>query len=193
MDEHRPGSPNAPVGQNVELTPEPETILGESGFEAALVDALRQELAAAGVRAVITHGFGLDIAVFMALPDGTRARFIEAKCFSPAAGRVGVGDQRGGGNQIEVLLRAPDELAIMDGAIRWALVDNARPRMSARFVVFDCATALAAASGGIARGKQNNLRLSAFSRAYVTWDEMIRTLMNFLLAPAPGPRFGGVQ
>jgi hypothetical protein len=160
---------------------EPDGVEDESAFEAALVAAIRQRLAAAGVEFVVTHGFGLDIAVFMRHPSGTRARFIEAKCFSAAAGRIGFGDASGGGTQVEILLRPDHELAILDGAIRWVLMDTIRPHGSPRYVLFDCVAARAAASGRVARGKQNNFRLTAFSREYVTWGELLDRVSWFLV------------
>lgn len=65
---------------------EPELIEDESAFEVALVAAMRQRLAAAGVECVVTHGFGLDIAVFMRHPSG-----------QPRAVHRGQVLQRGGG------------------------------------------------------------------------------------------------
>lgn len=161
---------------------EPELVENECAFEAALVAAIRKRLVASGVECVIIHGFGLDIGVFMRRPSGTLARFIEAKCFSAAAGRIGFGNGTGSGTQVEVLLRSDSELAILDGAIRWVLMDTIRPHGSPRYAVFDCAKAQSAAAGGVARGKQNNFRVTAFSRDYVTWGALLDQIIGFLVA-----------
>jgi hypothetical protein len=160
---------------------EPDFVEDESAFEAALVAALRQRLVAAGIECALTHGFGLDIAVFMRHPSGTRARFIEAKCFSAAAGRIGFGNGGGTGTQVDLLLRPDNELAILNGAIRWVLMDAIRQHGSARYVLFDCMAARAAASGRVARGKQNNFRVTAFSRDYVTWGVLLDRVTEFLV------------
>ncbi|WP_242343602.1 MULTISPECIES: hypothetical protein [Anaeromyxobacter] len=154
----------------------------EKAFEAALVATIRLRLKQTGVDASVLPKFGLDIAVFMRHATGTRVRFLEAKCFSAAAGRIGIGNDAGGGTQVEMLLRPSEELAVISGAVRWVLLDTTRPRGSARYAMFDCAELRSAASGGaVARGKQNNLRIMAFADRYVTWDEMIDRVVEFLV------------
>lgn len=60
-------------------------------------------------------------------------------------------------------------------------MDTIRSHGSALYVLFDCAGMRAAASGRVARGKQNNFRLTAFSREYVTWGELLDRVTAFLV------------
>jgi hypothetical protein len=156
-------------------------IENERSLDDALVAAIRVRLKQGDVDASVLPRFGLDVAVFIRHATGTRVRFVEAKCFSAAAGRVGIGNA-GGGTQVEMLLRPAEELAIINGAVRWVLVDRIRPQGSRRYAIFDCLAVRAAAAGGVVgRGKRNNLRISAFSDWYVTWNEMIEQVVEFLV------------
>src|SRR5206468_2212304 len=104
--------------------------------------------------------FGLDIGIFVSDENGSYARFIEAKTY--AAGRpggVGFGDGRGEGPQVTILLCPEGDIGVVDETVRWALADTTRQSGQARYAFFDCRTAKAAAMGGVARGKQNNLKI----------------------------------
>jgi hypothetical protein len=56
------------------------------------------------------------------------------------------------------------------------LVDALRPHGTPRYAFFDCSLAREAAMGGVAKGKQNNLRLSTFASRLVTWDVLMQHL-----------------
>jgi hypothetical protein len=156
------------------------------GSERELEDAVgavaRHCLQRAG-RAVITRGYGLDLAVF----STTGCFFFEVKAFDLSHGRCGFGNQKGEGNQIRLLFdldkvrpREPDELSLFDPCIRWILGDRSKPVGTARYAFFTCKEAQAAAAGGVRPGKQNNLRISALDKHWIGWPELVRNITKFV-------------
>jgi hypothetical protein len=141
-----------------------------------------------GADALVLRGFGLDLAVF-AKKDGTSiVRFFEVKSFAAEHGRCGFGNQEGEGNQIRLLFdigrgeaRAASVLRLFDPTIRWILGDRSRALGVPRFVFFTCEEAQAAAMNGVRPGKQNNFRLSAFGKSWITWRELIVRITDFVL------------
>lgn len=163
--------------------PEPESVAPESEFEAAVVEVIRDLLQEASCDYLLVPRFGLDVALFLAGPSGAYARFIEAKVYNAGrAGGVGFGNGRGEGPQVELLLCAEGDQHLLDVAVRWVLADATRPAGSARYMLFDCRQARQATMGGVSRGKQNNLRMSALKDSFVTWPELVEQLRQFLVA-----------
>lgn len=130
---------------------------------------------------VLTN-FGLDIAVFMKWPVSSEVRLLEIKAFvGSRQGGVGIGNQKGHGNQIDLLLLPGRHLALADQLARWILGDGTRPKGSPRYVIFSNTKARDSAMGGVRRGKQNNLRVSSLFENGLTWDELSGRLDSFLL------------
>lgn len=130
----------------------------------------------------ILEGFGLDLAIFLQWADGTSTvRFLELKAFvGSRQGGVGFGNGRGQGAQVDLLMLAQGRLALADGFTRWLLVDGTRDRGAPRYAIFDNIEASNAAMGGVARSKQNNLRVNQLMQHAVTWDTLSREIRNFL-------------
>jgi hypothetical protein len=155
----------------------------ESTFEAAVLGAVRMLVGQKGCKCLVVPGFGLDLALFLQNGGRTYARFLEAKVY--AAGRpggVGFGSPKGEGPQVELLLCPDSDLGLLDSDVRWVLADATRRAGSARYALFDCRRAKAAAMGEVRKGKQNNLRLSALDDCFVTWRELVERLDAFLFA-----------
>jgi len=138
---------------------------------------------------VIIRSFGVDIALFVEVDGITRARFFEIKSFGgQRMGGVGFGNQRGEGPQVDLLLNDDRRLAMLDSYIRWAFalrVDSKLrplPKGSARYAILSCREAKAAAMGVVARGKQNNFRISALTDRLIRWDQLVNELRTLVLS-----------
>src|SRR5579859_1349998 len=163
--------------------PEPKDVYPEERFQSAIVAVMRDVLNASGQKFVLLEGFGLDIAIFIATPYGSIARFIEVKAFgAQRMGGVGFGNGRGVGAQVDLLLTHDNCLSLLDPIVRWTYVDATREIGSKRYCLFTCEKAKVGAMGGVARGKQNNLRISAFEQNLVDWVQLQIQIQQFLLA-----------
>jgi hypothetical protein len=161
---------------------EPSVVYPEAGLQKALVGVIEDVLSSAGRRFQVLERFGLDVAVFIANPPANAIRLFEVKAFgAQRMGGVGFGNQRGQGAQMDLLLCPNDSLSLFDTFVRWVYADATQLIGSARYALFTCAQAKAAAMGGVARGKQNNLRASALSGSLVTWRELCDDVQRFLL------------
>ena len=160
---------------------EPETVAPESEFEAAVADACKGILASAGLRYGLLPRFGLDIALLIEHPSGARWRFLEAKAFfGQRMGGVPVGNDKGGGRQLDMLLLPDSELTLADGSVRWVLADALRAPGEPRYAMFSSTRAKAAIMAGARRNKNNNLRISAFAGEFITWRCLIGEIEKFL-------------
>ncbi len=167
-------------------TPEPEIKLGknpEQSLQQALMTEIRSILAQAVSNFILLESFGLDIAVFVEKDGRSFVRMIEVKAFvGNRPGGIGIGNGRGKGSQIDLLIHSSKELKVVDSSIRWVLGVGTLPKGSPRYAIFTSVQAKDAAMGeGVAREKQNNLRVADFENQLITWDELIRMLRKFLL------------
>ena len=161
---------------------EPAVVYPEGEFQKAVVAVIEDVLTAAGCRFLVLERFGLDIAVFIANPPTNLICLFEVKAFgAQRMGGVGFGNQRGQGTQVDLLLSPDASLPLLDGAIRWVYADATRPAGSARYALFTCAKAKVVAMGGVARGKQNNLRTSALRDCLLAWNPLCNEMREFLL------------
>src|SRR4051812_20339037 len=138
---------------------------------------------------IVVRGFGLDITVFTETDEGSaRTCFFEIKVYSPASARCHIGNQRGEGNQIRLLLddfaqahRNTHQISLLDRSVRWILGNCSQSAGSHRSLFASCKEIQNAAMGSELRlGKQNNLRLSAFSNRWITWPELITRIEDFI-------------
>lgn len=163
------------------MIPEPVVVAPERVFEASILEAVRELTKEVNCNCLVVPKFGLDLAFFFGRGERTYVRFIEAKVY--AAGRpggVGFGSPKGEGPQVELLLCPVDDLGLLDTAVRWVLADATRPPGTARYALFDCRLAKAAAMGEVRKGKQNNLRIAALQHCFVTWPKLLEELHRFL-------------
>jgi hypothetical protein len=161
---------------------EPAEVYPEAEFQRAVVALIQDVLVTAGRHFQVLERFGLDIAVFISSPPQNVVRLFEVKAFGgQRMGGVGFGNPRGQGAQVDLLLCPDTALPLFDGTIRWIYADGTRPAGSARYALFTCTKAKAAAMGGVARGKQNNLRTSALRDCLLTWHQLHDQLRCFLL------------
>jgi len=172
--------------QHYASTPEPEIVQGENpeqSLQQALMAEVHSLLTQAEVNFILLEGFGLDIAAFIQRGGRNYVRMIEVKAFvGSRAGGVGIGSNKGSGSQVDLLLHSSAELKIVDSSIRWVLGMGTLAKGSPRYAVFTSDQAKQAVMGDkVARGKQNNLRISDFQNELVTWDEFLRMLRQFLL------------
>lgn len=164
---------------------EPEDIYPESIFQAALVRVLER---IAAPSSVLIESFGLDVALFLKSPSGTRVRFLEIKSFGgQRMGGVGFGNQRGKGPQVDMLHNDEFAIGLLDPCVRWVFglkVDSRfrpLPRGTARYAILNCREAKAAAMGTVSRSKQNNFRISALADRLIGWDQLVDELKCFVL------------
>jgi hypothetical protein len=161
---------------------EPAVVYPEAEFQKAVVGLLEDLLTSAGRPFQVLQRFGVEIAVFMMNPRENAVRLFEVKAFgAQRMGGVGFGNQRGQGAQVDLLLCPDDSLPLFDGTIRWVYADATQPSGTARYAVFTCAKAKAAAMRGVARDKQNNLRIAALRDCLVTWSQLYDDVRRFLL------------
>jgi hypothetical protein len=86
-----------------------------------------------------------------------------------------------------LLLNVQQDIALLDSFVRWvfALKFDSKlrplPRGVALYAILNCDEAKAAAIGTVARGKQNNFRISALANRLIRWDQLVRELRAFVL------------
>jgi|SRR5580765_3169697 len=159
---------------------EQDVVYPEEQFEKALASLIQAHLQGHAA-SVIVPKFGLDLAVFMPLPSASRVVFVEAKSYGgQRQGGVGFGNGVGKGPQVDLLLSSIDQLAILDSHVRWAFADATQPRGTTRYALLTCSQARDAAMGGVARGKQDNFRISALKAHCIAWPTFCEKLLAFL-------------
>ena len=158
---------------------EPPVVYPEALFEEALAPVIQ---ACAQLRSgTVVRRFGLDFAVFAGEPSRTNVLFIEVKSYGgQRVGSVGFGNGKGGGPQVDILLCGSGQLPTLDGHIRWAIADATQAVGTARYALLSCSEACGAVMGSVARGKQNNFRLSAVKPHLVAWAEFCERLIRFM-------------
>ena len=165
---------------NPQTFQEPEIVYPEEQFERSLGAIIQTGLTGSAVSAVVPR-LGLDVAVFQKLPGGSRVIFVEVKSYGgQRQGGVGFGNSAGKGPQVDLLLSSGDQLAILDNHIRWAFADATRQPGTARYALLTCSEARDATMGSVARGKQNNFRISALEAHFLTWPVFCESLLAFL-------------
>ena len=161
---------------------EPTVIYPEEHFQSAIVAVLKDILQTRRHQFILVESFGLDIALFVKAESGTLARFIEVKAFgAQRIGGVGFGNGRGLGSQVDLLLLPAESLPLLNGMVGWVFADATQPVGARRYCLFTRETAKAAAMGGVGRGKQNNLRISAFRDRLVDWTRLRTQVEQFVL------------
>jgi hypothetical protein len=164
------------------MIPEPAEPYPESVFEAAVIEAIREILAEAKREYLLVQRFGLDVAIFIRSSGGVTVRLVEAKAYgAQRAGGVGFGNGRGEGPQVELLCCSEGSMALLSPVVRWIVADATLPPGTARYALFDSATASAATMGGARKGKQNNFSMKALKPHYREWRILLGDLKDFLL------------
>jgi hypothetical protein len=165
-------------------TPEPRIESGnspEASLQSSIVAEAKSILDQSGLNYLLLESFGLDLAFF--IDDRVpKVKFIEVKAFvGSRQGGVGIGNSRGKGTQIDLLINPIQELGTLGELIAWVVGFGNIPLGIARYSWFSCIKAKKSAMGGIQRGKQNNLRVSYFKDSLITWDTLSQKLARFLL------------
>jgi len=154
----------------------------EKSLHIALVSHLKMVGEEIGRELIILDEFGLDIAIFYAKEQQVVSRFIELKTFvGSRQGGVGIGNGRGYGVQIDLLLLPDKQLELLNDSILWILGFGTMPIGTSRYKIFSCVDAKNAAMGGINRGKQNNLRISDLAKDLLTWKELLESTFSFII------------
>jgi hypothetical protein len=83
---------------------------------------------------------------------------------------------------MDLLLCSDASLSLFEGTVRWVYADGTKPPGSSRYALFTCTTAKSASMGGVARGKQNNLRIAALRDCLLDWGGLCGEVQRFLLA-----------
>jgi len=169
------------------FTPEPENVYPEREFRQAIlreIEELCNHERSAGslLDYFVLEDFGLDVAVFTRRANGqSSVRFFELKAFGgQRAGGVGFGDSRGEGREVDLLSLNERKLAVADEFVRWILASDLVEHKANRYAIFDNHQARDAAMGGLARGKQNNLRVNQLMLQAVTWERLSEEIQCFL-------------
>lgn len=174
------------------ISQEPE-IMKAHNPEATLQSAIKIEISrildqrkAMGILAtyLILEYFGLELAVFIKWADGRCSfKLLELKAFvGQRQGGVGVGNQRGQGSQIDLLLLDDEQLTVCDEFMCWIFVDGTIQMGKRRFALFGMRDAKNAVMGKVQRGKQNNLRVSALRENLISWNELLEQLEQLLIS-----------
>lgn len=164
------------------VLPEPAPVYPEASFQKAVVAVIQDVLKGSGQNYFLLEGFGLDVVVFREASPSNLIRMFEVKADGgQRSGGVGFGNQRGQGSQVELLLCDNKSLLLFDGIIRWVYADSTKPSGSQRYAMFTCTKAKSSAMGGVARGKQNNLRTSALEDCLLDWQGLCGEIGRFLV------------
>jgi hypothetical protein len=167
---------------DVRACEEPAIVYEEKHFEMA-VRSVIQATAPADTLSWIVPRLGLDLSAVVLNSVASRSLYIEIEAKSYGGqrrGGVGFGNGKGEGPQVDLLLSSPDQLANLDRHVRWAFVDATRPRGTPRYALLTCSEARNAAMGGVARGKQNNFKISAIKAYWTAWPTFCEHLLAFL-------------
>lgn len=165
---------------------EPQVVYPERQFQTAVATLINAVLAAESRQFTLLEPFGLDIGVFFENAGLMHGRFFEVKAYNAQRmGGVGFGDSRGGGQQVTLLLSPDNCFPVFRRVMRWAYVDATASSGASRYALLTCEDAKAAAMGGVARGKQNNLRISAFRANLVSWVDFEKQVREFLFDVVP--------
>ena len=163
-----------------QLCQEPHVVYAEEQFERALASMIQSHLGN-HISSFVLPRFGLDFAIFVSHPGAPRALFLEAKSYGgQRQGGVGFGNGHSEGSQVDLLLYSPDQLAILDAHVRWAFANAMQRCGTTRYALLSCSQARDAAMGGVARGKQNNFRISALKSHCIDWPTLCEELLAFL-------------
>ena len=101
--------------------------------------------------------------------------FIEVKCFQLSNGRLGLGSQKGGGIQPEILKKRP---AYLESNLRWLIC---RDDKDDRYWLVTSETLCSHISGGHIGNKQNNIRLSLFENVpSLSKDQLLNEMKIWL-------------
>lgn len=166
------------MGDSEVFPKEPEEVYPEEKFEEAL-NELFKRVKDRYRRTTIVPKFGLDFAFFCSDTCRTRVTFVEVKSYGgQRQGGIGFGNGKGEGPQVDILLS--DSIDLLDKCVRWAFADATRNVCSPRYALLNCTEAKAVAMNGVAKGKQNNFRVSALSQHFVSWEEFCKRLLKFL-------------
>ena len=177
-------------------TSEPEIVRGmkpEKELQGALKAVVESILTQAGANFILLEGFGLDIATFIQRNDRNYVRMIEVKAYvGSRPNSVGLGDRKGIGSQVDLLIQPSEKLKIVDSSICWVLgmgefKKQKLKKGSPRYAVFTSIQAKKAVVGkGVSRGKQNNIGVLNFENELVTWGNLQKALRKFLLERQAG-------
>lgn len=168
---------------------EPDLVKG-SKPEETLKNSLLQEIMEALTNAqqeevieefFILPDFGFDLAVFV-LQDGImRSRFLNMKIYSGSRPKtVDIGDQKGSGNEMELLLLNKSRIAMADGAFRWVLCDITKQKGNRRFSIFSPEQAKEGLFDGLNKKKQNSVKVGSVMTFPLTWDDLSEHILSFL-------------
>lgn len=161
---------------------EPDLSAGEASLRKAVLTEIQAILETTGRPCLLLTDFGLDICVWMESGGQVTTRFIELKAFTGGRqGGVGFGNGSGKGSQVDMLIMGESDLALLESSTRWIVADATLPAGSERFAIVSATVAKRAAMNGVARGKQNNLRMTAFRPHVLKWHSFLECLRDFLL------------
>jgi hypothetical protein len=174
------------------LSQEPKIMKGHDP-EATLQSVIKFEIyrildqrKAMGILATyfILEYFGLDLGVFMEWADGRCSfKLLELKAFvGHRQGGVGIGNQRGQGSQIDLLLLKDEQLNVCEEFMRWIFVDGTIQAGKRRYALFGMRDAKKAVMGKVERGKQNNLRVTDLRKNLISWNGLLKQLEQFLIS-----------
>ena len=167
----------------LDMIPETPLLYPEAEFQKVLVALIQDILREQARQFILVEKFGLDVAVSLDTAPSGCVRLFEVKAFGgQRMGGVGFGNGRGIGPQVDLILATEPELRLLDSSVRWAYADALQAPCTSRYALLTCATVKSAAMGSsVARGKQNNLRISAFRQHLVAWEQFRAEVENFLL------------
>jgi len=168
---------------------EPDLIKG-SKPEETLKNSLLQELMEALTQAqseetieefFILPEFGFDLAVFIQKEGLIRSRFLNMKIYTGTRPKtVEIGDQKGSGNEMEILLLNKSRISMAEEAFRWVLCDITKQKGNRRYSIFSPEQAKEGLFGGLNKKKQNSIKLGSVMTFPLTWDELSVHVVSFL-------------
>ncbi|HAA47604.1 MAG TPA: hypothetical protein DCE03_03840 [Synergistaceae bacterium] len=170
---------------------EPDLIKG-SKPEETLKNSLLQELMEALTQAqseetieefFILPEFGFDLAVFIQKEGLIRSRFLNMKIYTGTRPKtVEIGDQKGSGNEMEILLLNKSRISMAEEAFRWVLCDITKQKGNRRYSIFSPEQAKEGLFGGLNKKKQNSIKLGSVMTFPLTWDELSVHVVSFLIS-----------
>ena len=123
---------------------------------------------------------GFDIAVFIVRASLPTVKFLELKVYhGQRRGGVGFGNQQGEGPQVDVLLH-DEYLTFFNKFLRWIILDLTLPD-NRRYMFIDNIIAKESTMGKVERDKQNNFNINKLRTHAITWQELIRRVLEFMI------------
>ena len=162
--------------------PEKEKIKTEKDFQEFIKKRIENILKRDNFEFIIIENFGLDLAIFIQKNSKVLVKFLELKVYKSTSGRIGFGNQRGQGIQVEILKLDRNKLRLLEPYVRWLFIDLEEFKDSLkRFAIIDSVIAKECVYEEVREGKQNNFNINKIKNYATGWYNFLEKIVDFML------------